>query len=128
MSFVDQLWRDARFAVRRLLATPMFTTIATVSLALGLGVTTAVYSTIDAVLWNTSPIEDAEHLAVITRPTPSSPTSSRWVASKLDFDDLRSVAPTVLTHRLVINFAAEAAGRAAPDLVAELVAGAKWQR
>jgi len=44
-----------------------------------------------------------------------------------DFDDLRSVAPTVLTHRLVINFAAEAAGRAAPDLVAELIAGKKWQ-
>jgi len=44
-----------------------------------------------------------------------------------DFDDLRSVAPTVLTHRLVINFAAEAAGRAAPDLVAELIAETKWQ-
>jgi hypothetical protein len=34
------------------------------------------------------------------------------------------VAPTVLTHRLVINFAAEAAGRTAPDLVTELLATA----
>src|SRR5206468_3566418 len=33
-----------------------------------------------------------------------------------DYDDLKAVAPTVLTHRLVINFAAEAAGRTAPDL------------
>src|SRR5213075_1701124 len=33
-----------------------------------------------------------------------------------DEDDLRAVAATVLTHRLVINFAAEAAGRSAPDL------------
>jgi MoxR-like ATPase len=41
-----------------------------------------------------------------------------------DFDDLRAVAPTVLTHRLVINFAAEAAGRTAPDLVTELLATA----
>ncbi|MGH7569028.1 MAG: AAA family ATPase [Gemmatimonadales bacterium] len=43
-----------------------------------------------------------------------------------DYDDLRTVAPTVLTHRLVINFAAEAAGRTAVDLVAELVDGGKW--
>src|SRR5439155_1040121 len=38
-----------------------------------------------------------------------------------DEDDLRAVAPTVLTHRLVINFAAEAAGRSAPDVVEELL-------
>ena len=44
-----------------------------------------------------------------------------------DYDDPRTVAPTVLTHRLVINFAAEAAGRTAPDIVTELLAGARWQ-
>jgi MoxR-like ATPase len=38
-----------------------------------------------------------------------------------DFDDLRAVASTVLTHRLVLNFAAEAAGRTAPDIAAELI-------
>ena len=38
-----------------------------------------------------------------------------------DFEDLRAVAPTVLAHRLVINFAAEAAGRSAADLVEQLV-------
>jgi MoxR-like ATPase len=44
-----------------------------------------------------------------------------------DEDDLRSVAPTVLTHRLVINFAAEAAGRTAADIVQELLKQARWQ-
>jgi len=43
-----------------------------------------------------------------------------------DEDDLRAVAPTVLTHRLVINFAAEAAGRGAPDLVQELLVTRSW--
>src|SRR5881398_1561917 len=43
-----------------------------------------------------------------------------------DEDDLRAVAPTVLTHRLVINFAAEAAGRSAPDLVEELLVTRGW--
>jgi MoxR-like ATPase len=44
-----------------------------------------------------------------------------------DEDDLRAVAPTVLTHRLVINFAAEAAGRTAADIVTELVKEKRWQ-
>jgi len=44
-----------------------------------------------------------------------------------DEDDLRSVAPTVLTHRIVINFAAEAAGRTAQDIIAELLKEVRWQ-
>src|SRR5213594_128775 len=40
-----------------------------------------------------------------------------------DFEDLKAAAPLVLTHRLVLNFAAEAAGRTAADIVAELVKG-----
>src|SRR5256714_3467015 len=44
-----------------------------------------------------------------------------------DEDDLRTVAPTVLTHRIVINFAAEAAGRTAADIVAQLLKEARWQ-
>jgi MoxR-like ATPase len=39
-----------------------------------------------------------------------------------DFDDLRALAPDVLRHRVVPGFEAEAAGRGADDLVAELVA------
>jgi MoxR-like ATPase len=45
-----------------------------------------------------------------------------------DYDDLRAVAATVLTHRLVINFAAEAAGRSAADIVQELLATDTWAR
>jgi MoxR-like ATPase len=44
-----------------------------------------------------------------------------------DYDDLKRVAPLVLTHRLVINFAAEAAGRTALDIVSELTGKEHWQ-
>jgi len=44
-----------------------------------------------------------------------------------DYDDLKRVAPLVLTHRLVIGFAAEAAGKTALDIVTELVATTRWQ-
>jgi MoxR-like ATPase len=43
-----------------------------------------------------------------------------------DLDDVRAVAPAVLRHRLVTNFAAEAADRTGEDLVRELVGGKGW--
>ncbi len=43
-----------------------------------------------------------------------------------DLDDVRTVAPSVLRHRLVTNFAAEAADRTAEDLVRELVGAKAW--
>jgi MoxR-like ATPase len=44
-----------------------------------------------------------------------------------NFDDVRAVAPSVLRHRVVTNFQAEADGRTTSDLVEELiVASRKW--
>jgi MoxR-like ATPase len=43
-----------------------------------------------------------------------------------DLDDVRAVAPAVLRHRVVTNFAAEAADRTSEDLMRELVAGKGW--
>ena len=44
-----------------------------------------------------------------------------------DLDDVKEVARQVLRHRLVTNFAAEAAERSADDLMAELVEGKSWR-
>ena len=43
-----------------------------------------------------------------------------------DLDDVRAVAPAVLRHRVMTNFAAEAADRTSEDVVQELVASAEW--
>jgi MoxR-like ATPase len=43
-----------------------------------------------------------------------------------DLDDVKAVAPAVLRHRVVTNFAAEAADRASADLVLELLSGKAW--
>jgi MoxR-like ATPase len=43
-----------------------------------------------------------------------------------DLDDVKGVAPSVLRHRLVTNFAAEAAERSSADLVHELLSGKAW--
>jgi len=43
-----------------------------------------------------------------------------------DLDDVRTVAPAVLRHRVLTNFSAEAAGRNSEDVVQELLAGGGW--
>jgi MoxR-like ATPase len=45
-----------------------------------------------------------------------------------DLDDVAAVAPAVLRHRVVTNFAAEAADRASADIVAELLAATSWRQ
>ena len=45
-----------------------------------------------------------------------------------DLDDVRSVAASVLRHRIVTNFAAEAANRNSQDIVAELLGVKEWLR
>jgi MoxR-like ATPase len=43
-----------------------------------------------------------------------------------DLEDVRAVAASVLRHRIVTNFAAEAADRTSEDIVRELVGAGKW--
>jgi predicted permease len=85
----EQLSRELRLALRRLLAAPLFSAFAILSIALGLGVTTAVYSTISGLVWNTSSFEDADRIAVITQLTSDRNRSWRWQISKADFDALQ---------------------------------------
>src|SRR6267142_6995534 len=49
-SFVETCWQDLRFAVRMLRKNPGFTAVAVLTLALGIGATTAIITLIDAVM------------------------------------------------------------------------------
>jgi predicted permease len=59
--------RDLRFAVRGLWKSPTFTAVAVLSLALGLGATTALYSLVDALLLRPLPVAEPDHLVFIQR-------------------------------------------------------------
>jgi putative ABC transport system permease protein len=60
------LWQDARVGVRALMAQPRFAAMATLVLALGIGVTTAVFSVVNAVLLRPLPYLDADRLVAVT--------------------------------------------------------------
>src|SRR5216684_8383401 len=49
-TFWEQLTQDIRYGLRTMAANPLFTAMATLSLALGIGANTAIYSFMDAIL------------------------------------------------------------------------------
>jgi predicted permease len=61
----DEMFQDLRFGVRLMRTHKVFTAIATLSLALGIGANTAVFSLLDALLLKTLPVKHPEQLVVI---------------------------------------------------------------
>jgi predicted permease len=64
-SFVETCLRDLRFAARMLLKSPGFTAVAILTLALGIGANTAIFSLLNAVMLKTMPVSRPEQLVVL---------------------------------------------------------------
>jgi predicted permease len=92
---LNDLVRDVRFALRSLRRTPIFTAVALVSLAIGVGANTAIFSVVNGVLLRSLDYPDADrlHFVTIARPDYSAPFSDADLLRGIEAnDDLVSLA------------------------------------
>ena len=92
---MDTIVQDLRYAVRTLLKSPGFTLLALVTLALGIGANTAMFSVVDAVLLRPLPYREQGRLVYLTEKSPqlgtmmvAYPDYLDWRTETRTFEDL----------------------------------------
>jgi putative ABC transport system permease protein len=83
---VDELWQDLRFGLRTLRNSPGFTVVALLTLAVGIGANTAIFSFVDGVLLKPLPYENANRIMRVLEKPPGD-ASARNGISTLNFLD-----------------------------------------
>ncbi len=91
---MTSLWPDLRFSLRAIRRSPLFASVAILSLALGIGANTAIFSLIDTMLLKMLPVKDPQQLVSLTDPTSGgtsigTSTGERNILSTREFEALR---------------------------------------
>src|SRR5271169_3766447 len=84
---MESLLRELRYGVRTLTKSPGFTVMAVLTLALGIGASTAIFSVVDAVLLRALPYPNPEK---IMRVWEQSPNRHRMNLADANFEDFRT--------------------------------------
>jgi putative ABC transport system permease protein len=84
---VEIFWQDLRYGLRMTLKKPGFTLIAVITLALGIGANTAIFSVVNAVLLRPLPYAEPEHLVWLWETLPQAPIASTSLPEFLDWKE-----------------------------------------
>jgi predicted permease len=110
----DELHRDIKYAIRMLRKNPGFTLVAVMTLALGIGANTAIFSVVDAVVLRTLSYRDAGQLVAIHEVVPK---FGLIPVSALHFLEWRKTARSFEEMALVAGFSSNLTGASEPERV-----------
>jgi predicted permease len=119
------LFQDVRFALRLLVRSPALTTVAILSLALGIGANTTVFTLVNAILLNPMPVQDISRLVMVgTGEVRNGAPVHLEGTSRLNYEDLRD-QNTVFSGVVLTGFAPLAlSGTGEPEqLLGQIVTG-----
>jgi predicted permease len=127
--WLETLWQDVRFGARMLRKNPGFTAVAVLTLALGIGANTAIFSLVDVVLFRPLPIAKPSEVVRLT--FGETRGDSHWITTSFpayqDYRDNTDVFSGIAAYldRLPVNFSA--AGASAERVDAGMVTGNYFQ-
>lgn len=98
---ISSIWQDVRFALRTLVTKPAFTVVAVLTLALGIGSTSAVFSVVDRILFRSLPYPHDEQLVAFGLFAPIEPREFmlakdyvEWRAVQTPFQAMATLTPS----------------------------------
>ncbi len=100
---MESLWRDIRYGVRMLGRNPGFTAIAVVTLALGIGANTAIFSVIYSLMFRPLPVKDAGQLVSLAVIQGDSFPSQLSYPDYRDYSEMKEIFSGVIAHNLTLT-------------------------
>src|SRR5579864_2853667 len=122
---VESLWQDSRYALRMMRHSPGFTAVAVLSLALGIGANTAVFSLINTLMLRTLPVPAPDQLVELLQKYPGEPHGNGfWSRASFEhFRDQNHVFSGLIASSPPSRFTLQSEGLEPETVNGEYVAG-----
>jgi putative ABC transport system permease protein len=114
LGWLETFWQDLRYGIRMLAKSPGFTAVAVITLALGIGANTAIFSIVNAVVFRLLPYQDSERLVWLSE-TDLRERSGDMPVSPPTFLDWRSQAQSFEALSAYSEDAFAVTGRGEPE-------------